>query len=495
MLAVHEETGNPVAIKYLSRQLTSDEIFLGRFRAEAHLMAGLDDPHLVRFYEYVETPQAAALVMELVDGVTLAEILKSEGATGPEAALVVLKGSLRGLAAAHEIGVVHRDYKPGNVLVSADGNSKLGDFGIAVRTGEGAAASGTPAYMAPEQWESGTVTPAIDVSAATAVFFECLTGHRPFQVKGLWAMAAAHRTEPVPVNEVPGGLRDLVAHGMAKHPLDRPPSADAFLAELEATALAGYGPGWEERGRVRLAALAALLAALFPSAEPLTTAGTALGLTRLGRGRGRLITVAGAVAGALVAGSGGAYVMASVHHHITPTSATSSPSAALGPTTTPTPTPTNTPPPTPTPTDPTTIPTTTPTSPTSGTTAIPADGPTTKPPTKPPTHKPPKPTAKVTGLKVTSVTVTATKEGLAADGYHAVATVYVSVSGTGSVQVDATFSSPVERSAARQTVTGSQSVTFSANVQSCLVNVLATASPPATQATGQGSCRAQGTAK
>lgn len=426
MLAVHEATNAPVAIKYLSAQLRSDEVFLDRFRSEARIVSELDDPNIVRFYEYVEGPDTAALVMELVDGVTLKDIIKSEGATGPEAALLVLKGSLLGLAAAHAARVVHRDYKPGNVLIADDGRSKLADFGIAVRAGEEVTASGTPAYMAPEQWTVGTVNTATDVYAATAVFYECLTGERPFPVKGLWALADAHRTHPIPAERVPAPLRGLVAHGLAKNPADRPRSADAFLMELEEVALAAYGPGWEERGRVRLAALAALLAALFPMAGTEPTASTALALTRLGRRRLAMIT--GALVAAVVGGGGGAAVLAGVHHSIgAHSSATSSPAAEAAPSTAPPDSPT----PSASPSDPTSPPDPPPT--TAPPTADPASDP-APPKTKAPLPlvspiKPPKPT------KVTKVTV----YPFTLVGEAASAQVTVIVSGPGKVIVSATF--------------------------------------------------------
>ena len=136
VLARHDESGTEVAIKYLRRDLLADTRFAEMFRGEAAVLASMDDPHVVRLYEYVESPSGAAIVMELVDGVSLRQILARQGGTTPEAALVVLQGSLLGLAAAHARGVVHRDYKPDNVLVDADGASKLTDFGIAARAGD-----------------------------------------------------------------------------------------------------------------------------------------------------------------------------------------------------------------------------------------------------------------------------------------------------------------------------------------------------------------------
>lgn len=132
VLAVHEETGVPVAVKYLSESLRTRPGFVREFRAEARLLGGLDSPYVTGLYEYVESPDGAAIVMELVDGVSLRTLLTRESPLDPEAALVILKGSLLGLADAHRVGVVHRDYKPANVLVVPDGSSKLVDFGIAV---------------------------------------------------------------------------------------------------------------------------------------------------------------------------------------------------------------------------------------------------------------------------------------------------------------------------------------------------------------------------
>ncbi|TLQ47470.1 serine/threonine-protein kinase [Streptomyces marianii] len=284
VLAVHDGTGTPVAVKYLAERLRRDTAFVRAFRSEARLLSGLDTPHVVRLYEYVECPDGAAIVMELVDGTALRALLAREGATGAAPALVVLKGSLLGLAAAHRAGVVHRDYKPENVLVAPDGSSKLVDFGIAAGRGTTPGVAGTPSYMAPEQWTGGPASPAADVYAATATFFECVTGRKPYTGENFAELALRHTTAPVPVDGVPEALRPLIRRGMAKSPQERPESAEAFVAELEAIACEAVGPDWEERGRGELAALAAMLPLLLPStgAPPVSVAARAS--TSLGRG-------------------------------------------------------------------------------------------------------------------------------------------------------------------------------------------------------------------
>ncbi|MEU7001193.1 protein kinase [Nonomuraea sp. NPDC046570] len=269
VLARRNHDGADVAIKYLSDALRADVGFVARFRHEARLLGTIRSPYNARLIDYVEDGQGAAIVMELVDGVSLRALLSSEGPTGPEAALVVLKGALKGLAAAHAIGVVHRDFKPENVMVQGDGTSKLVDFGIAVRNGESGNAAGTPHYMAPEQWSGAAAAPSTDVYAATVVFFECLTGTRPFRAPNLAALAHQHQTAPPPIEEVPEPLQGLLERGMSKQPADRPPSAEAFLDELESVAAGAYGPDWEERGRRRLARLSGLLLMLFPRPDEL----------------------------------------------------------------------------------------------------------------------------------------------------------------------------------------------------------------------------------
>ncbi|WP_336115493.1 serine/threonine-protein kinase [Streptomyces sp. PTD9-10] len=331
VLARHTATGVPVAVKYLGERLRADHEFLARFRAEARLLGELRHPCVVRLYEYVEARTGAAIVMEAVDGVSLRRLLHRHGATGPEAALVLLKGSLLGLGAAHTAGVVHRDYKPENVLVRADGTSALADFGIAVRSGRETEAAGTPAYMAPEQWDGAPAGPAADVYAASVVFFECLTGRRPFPPDDLTALRLQHLRAPAPLDDVPAPVRGLLRAGLSKDPADRP-GVEAFLAELERAATEGYGAGWEQRGRRRLAELAALLALLFPFTATATLDGSATALTLLGRlKRGGWKVATGGVA-ALAVVAGGATYAAGRPHETSTTAASSTPTPIDSPT-------------------------------------------------------------------------------------------------------------------------------------------------------------------
>ncbi len=323
--ATSEATGQRVAIKYLSASMVGDPEYMARFREEARLLTELDVPQVVRLLAYVEEPGAgAAIVMELVDGVSLHELISRQGATGPESALAVLKGSLLGLAAAHSLGIVHRDYKPENVLVDAVGASKLADFGVAVRAGHRVPAAGTPLYMAPEQWAGEPASPATDIYAATAVFYECLTGRTPFSGR-LRQLRGQHERAAVPSADVDEPLRPLVERGMAKDPAARPVNAATFVAELDATAAAAYGPDWEQRGRGQLAARAAALLLLLLHGRPVAGSAPATDAVTwfLRRKKAVLGVIAVVVAGAVaIAGAAIASQTPPPHHRVTSTSFT-----------------------------------------------------------------------------------------------------------------------------------------------------------------------------
>jgi eukaryotic-like serine/threonine-protein kinase len=312
VLARHGPSGILVAIKYLRRGLSADREFAEMFRAEATALASLDDPNVVRLYEYVESPAGAAIVMELIEGVSLREILASQGRTTAEAALVVLRGSLLGLAAAHQRGVVHRDYKPENVLVSGDGASKLTDFGLAVRAGDRAVPAGTLLYVAPEQLAGAPASPAADVYAATATFYECLTGLPPFTGEP-GELILKHRMDPVPLGPVPEPLRQLVTAGLAKDPAHRPADAITFVTELGTVAAGAYGPDWADRGRSHLGEAALLLAALWPSGPPPATQGAEVRQIRPFPGGGSVRVVA-IVSGVVIGLGAGVALAATVGH-------------------------------------------------------------------------------------------------------------------------------------------------------------------------------------
>ena len=429
MLARHDPTGTLVAIKYLRRDLLADAEFVRLFRAEAAVLASLDDPNVVRLYEYVESPAGAAIVMELIGGVTLREILTFQGKTTAEAALAVLQGSLLGLAAAHRRGVVHRDYKPENVLVTGDGISMLTDFGIAARAGDHPVPAGTLLYAAPEQMAGAPASPASDVYAATATFYECLTGRPPF-IGEADDLIRQHRSAPVPLEPVPEPLRPLVAAGMAKDPRGRPADATTFVTELSAVASGAYGPDWPQRGRPHLGEAALLLAALWPAGPPPAVQGTAVHRVPLGSrtapsrtalsrttprrrirlrhfGAARAAVIAGAAIFAVTAGTALASTVANrpgpPNHPvaavqqvslqpsptlITPPTSPSSSSSPTSPSASPPPVPTTSPPPIPT-TSPPPIPTTSP-SPVPTTSSSPVPTTSSPPPTSttppPPVH-------------------------------------------------------------------------------------------------------------
>ncbi|MFI9558691.1 serine/threonine-protein kinase [Nonomuraea endophytica] len=473
VLAEHDDTGVKVAIKYLAERLRQDPAALARFQSEARLLTTLRDQHIATMWEYIQEPSGAAIVMELVNGVSLRALLRENGTTSPEAALVVLKGSLLGLARAHTIGLVHRDYKPENVIVREDGASKLVDFGIAVREGTAAHPEGTPPYMAPEMWAGGPASPATDVYAATAVFFECLTGHRPYRSTEPSVLGYQHLHAPIPVHDAPEPVRDLVTRGMAKHPDERPASAADFVAELEEAARAGYGEDWEERGKRRLAALVALLAALWPVPQPVAMpeVGTSVTRTvfkamrhnavRMGVGTG--LAVAVAVAAVVVLSSRGPSTTPVDVVAASRTPAPLSPAQLGTPPTTTLPEtpevvdpsavasvpvaviPSASSPSSPEPTEPSET-----TGPAQPTTSTPTTTqPTTKPTTKTPTPKPtktPTPPATVSGIGLGRLTLSST------DGNAAAGTATVRVTSKGPVTLTARFTvggTPVKTTTAR----------------------------------------------
>jgi eukaryotic-like serine/threonine-protein kinase len=293
--AVNDADGQRVAIKYLRENLVRDTEFLGELRSAAERLVSLNAPHMVRVFDYVEQPgEGAAIVMELVDGVSLHEMLARRGPLSAVAALVVLKDSLVALAAAHSQRIAHRDVKPENVLIDARGWCTLTDFGVAVKTGKQMPAPGTPEYMAPELWNGAPNVPATDIYAATAVLCESLAGKPPFSGSA-GRLRDHHESTPVPLDEFDPPLQDLIARGLATDPAARPRNAVSFVSELEARAAAAYGPYWEDEGRRELAERGAELL-------PLLAGGAGGGSARVTRlARRKMLTFVSVAAVAVVA--------------------------------------------------------------------------------------------------------------------------------------------------------------------------------------------------
>jgi hypothetical protein len=233
-----------VAVKVLRSDVSGDPAFLARFRAEAQHSAGLSHPTIAAVYDYGEVPDdgehRAYLVMELVAGEPLSAVLEREHRLPLPLALSILRQVAAALAVAHAAGVVHRDVKPANVLVTPDGLVKITDFGIAssaaslplTRTGQ---VIGTAYYLSPEQAQGAKAGPASDVYAAGAVAYECLAGRRPFEGESAVQVALMQiRDTPAPLPpDVPAPVRGLIERAMAKDPAERFPDGAALRAAVE----------------------------------------------------------------------------------------------------------------------------------------------------------------------------------------------------------------------------------------------------------------------
>ncbi|MGP4025235.1 Stk1 family PASTA domain-containing Ser/Thr kinase [Actinomadura sp. 3N407] len=231
-----------VAIKVMHAGLASDEDFVARFIGEAKAAAALSHPNVVAVYDQRTDGEHVFLVMEYVAGRTLRDALTSLGRLGPRAALEIMQPVLAALGAAHRAGLVHRDVKPENVLITEDGRVKVADFGLAraetaskmTKTGM---IIGTVGYLAPEQVLAGSADVRSDVYAAGVMLFELITGHLPHRGDTPLAVAYKHvnETVPPPSSVVPGlppQVDALVTDATSHDPARRPVDANQYHAEV-----------------------------------------------------------------------------------------------------------------------------------------------------------------------------------------------------------------------------------------------------------------------
>ena len=241
--AVDERLERPVAVKVMAPSLSSDPAFADRFAREARVAAKLSHLNAVSVYDQGVDGEHVFLVMELVRGRTVRDLLRERGVLTPPQAVSIMEPVLAALAAAHRAGLVHRDVKPENILLSDDGVVKVADFGLA-RAIEADASStrtglmmGTVAYCPPEQLSRGSADARSDVYSAGVVLFELLTGRAPFTGDSAMAVAYQHVNSDVPPPSsvragIPHQLDELVLRATSREPSGRPLDAGALLAEL-----------------------------------------------------------------------------------------------------------------------------------------------------------------------------------------------------------------------------------------------------------------------
>jgi serine/threonine-protein kinase len=238
--ATDEVLARRVAVKILHAHLAADETFVARFRREAVAAARLSHPSIVSIYDTCSSDDGEAIVMELVRGQTLRELLDERRWLEPGQAISIIAEVADALETAHGSGIVHRDVKPANILLSTDGRVLVADFGIAKAGGDVTTTNstlGTAKYLAPEQVESKPVDARTDVYALGVVLYETLCGRAPFagDTEAATALARLHQ-EPMRPRNVRAGiskqLEDVVMRAMARDPEQRYPSAAAFRAAL-----------------------------------------------------------------------------------------------------------------------------------------------------------------------------------------------------------------------------------------------------------------------
>ncbi|MBO0608220.1 serine/threonine-protein kinase [Myceligenerans salitolerans] len=242
-VAFDEKLTREVAIKVLREEYTGNEDFLRRLRTEARNSSTLLHPNIAQMYDYGEEEGAGYLVMELVLGEPLADLLEREPVLPAQRLLPLLAQTARGLHAAHAAGVVHRDVKPGNILLEHSGTVKITDFGVSVAQNQVPMTAtgmvmGTAQYLSPEQAVGQSATGASDIYALGVVAYEASAGRRPFTGKSPVDIAIAHVNAPVPPlpSSVHPGMSQLIMQMLEKDPAHRFASAETLAREMDALA-------------------------------------------------------------------------------------------------------------------------------------------------------------------------------------------------------------------------------------------------------------------
>jgi len=245
--AIQTSIGREVAIKVMPAHFLQDRTFLERFTREVRVIAQLQHPRILPVYDFGEQDGMPYIVMAYMTGGTLADrIEESPGGLPLDAAAWYVGQIAEALDFAHSKGIIHRDFKPSNVLLDEANNVLLADFGIAKVTEAtaqltGSGIVGTPAYMAPEMARPGGVTPLVDVYALGVTLYQMLTGRIPFLAATPMGVLMAHAVEPIPDArqrrpDLSDSVQAIIERGMAKDPMDRYPTAGELAADLNLTA-------------------------------------------------------------------------------------------------------------------------------------------------------------------------------------------------------------------------------------------------------------------